>query len=298
MKHSSPSRSEPTPKTNKTLLLDRLVLVWNPPLVHVSFSGPPSRATLEKLGPPRLFRGERARHLTIPLDVRCHGALAGRLDIHLTYGYGRGAHHETVVALDPKTIAAALEPLGAALGAYYRATARMVTINELRREGYVVALLTEDAEAWLDERARANRWVQRVTESKLDKATEESLEFFDVEILNELRDDPRYQPTMAVREADGFTISVGYQSRGVGPDRPPGWYAMPIKNEFSRLMDDWAAVAVGPAFYESMLVIARELQAPMDVDALLADYARALSGETATAPSEGSPIGPLLGTLR
>jgi hypothetical protein len=273
------------PKSHKTLLFDELVLVWNPPYVHVSCAGPPSRETLEKLGPPRLLGGTRADHLTIPLEVRRRGPHAGRLNIHLTYGTGRDCPRVTVAALAPESIAPAIKPFEVALLRYYLSKVRLVTVDSLRRDGYVFTTLNAEAEAWLDERTEQRRWKERVTEKRLDRAMERAIAVRDVEILDELRDDLRLQPLAAVRQSDGFMISVGFQPNGLPPNRPPGWYAMPMNNGFAEVLDQAIGAALPPAFYDAAIEIVRELQAPANVDALIAGRARAQALRSPSASS-------------
>jgi hypothetical protein len=275
MKQTTPSRSK-MQRAHKTVLIEDLVLIWNPPLIHVGFSRP-SRETFEKLGPPRLFDGERAEHLTIPLVPMSYGPMAGRLHVHLTYGAGAERRHFTVAAIDPGAIDDALKPVGDALGVYYRRRARPVTIEGLRREGYVVGVLTDNAKDWLDNRACVTRWKERVTDARMLRAFDDGFEFLDVGVLEELRSDPRQHPAFAFREPDGFTISVGYQPHGVPPDNRPGWYALPADGGMRRVMDEALSGVLSTEVYDAFITIARELQAPMNIDAMLRGRARAAS---------------------
>jgi hypothetical protein len=183
----------------------------------------------------------------------------------------------TVAAVAPESIALAIKPFEAALYAYYSSKVQLVTIDSLRQDGYVLTTLHDEAEAWLDERIEQRRWKERITDSRLDRAMERATAVRDVEILNELRDDPRLQPVTAVRQSDGFMVPVGFQPNGLPPDRPPGWYAMPMDNGFSKILDKVFATALPPAFYDAAIEIVRELQAPADVDALIAGRTRALA---------------------
>jgi hypothetical protein len=86
-------------KRHITLFLGDLVVVINPPLVHLSIGGAPSRRTYERLGPKRLFGGKRAHHLTIPLEPMERGPDAGKFNVHLTYLDAGRSRHVTVAML-------------------------------------------------------------------------------------------------------------------------------------------------------------------------------------------------------
>jgi len=255
-----------------------LVVVLNPPLVHVSIASSPSRRTYERLGPPRLFRGDRAHHLTIPLEPRNRGPHAGKYDIHLTYHSGPRLHHETVAALAPGDIEAAFKPLTVALLSHYLRVARRVTIESLQHAGYLVMLPDDEAKAWLEEHATLRRWKLRITDAKLERMTER-FEWFDVSIIDELREMHEYKTLSLFCERDGSALTIGYQPNGLGPQHPPGWYAMPMDDDFRAILDETFLVALGPAFFEAALVIARELQAGVDIDALEAGLVRARCGQ-------------------
>jgi hypothetical protein len=219
----------------------------------------------------------RADHLTIPLEVLPHGPTAGRLNIHLTYGTRRESRRITVAALAPESIAPAIRPFEVAMLRYYLSKVRRVTVDGLRSAGYVLTTLNGAAEAWLDERVEQRRWTERLTDARLDRAVEQSIDVRDVGMLDELRGDARLQPVIAVRQSDGFTISVGFQPNGLPPNRTPGWYAMPMGDRFSRVIDKVIAATLPPAFYDAAIEIVRELQAPANVDALLAGRAQSLA---------------------
>lgn len=254
-------------KRHIELFLNGLVIVINPPFVHLSITGLPSKRTYERLGPPRLFRGERARHLTIPLEPYQWGKNAGKIDIHLTYLDGGRPRHVTIAMLTPQAIAASFKPIADALLDHYLRVVRRVTVEELRGQGYSVMLPTEEAEAWLDEHAEMRRWKLRLTDNTFERLTEH-VDLYDPEVMNELRDAPEWQTLTLIREFDAPGLSVGYQPRGLGPERPPGWYAMPLDDTIGTAVDAVSPTAFGPPVYEALIVIARELQAEIDVDAL------------------------------
>jgi hypothetical protein len=256
-------------KRHITLLLGELVVVINPPFIHLSTCAEPSRRALEKLGPPRLFRGKRARHVTIPLEPLDYGPDAGKFNIHLTYSDGRRDHHETVAMLTSEAIAAAFKPIADATLDQYLRVVQRVTIEQLRKDGYGVLLPSDEAEAWIDEHAEMRRWQLRVKKSTFQRMAEH-LEIYDPEIMDELRmvDEYKEMALTLVREGDEQALSVGFQPRGLGPERPPGWYATPVDHTIGDVMDAVAPASFGPAFYEALIVIARELQADLDIEAV------------------------------
>jgi hypothetical protein len=119
MKNSTPTSIVETQRYHLTLIAGDFALTLRPPLVIIRFDSPSCQEVLRRLGPPRLFHGMRADHLTIPLEpVKC-GPMAGLINIHLTYGAGRDSHHETVARLEPKGIEAAFRPFAQGLCSYF-----------------------------------------------------------------------------------------------------------------------------------------------------------------------------------
>ena len=57
-------------------------------------------------------------------------------------------------------------------------------------------------------------------------------------------------------------MSVGVPPNGLPPNRLPGWYAMPMGDRFSRVIDKVIAAALPPTFCDAAIEIVRELQAP------------------------------------
>jgi hypothetical protein len=216
--------------------------------------------------------------------------MAGLLNIHLTYGTGRDSHHETVARLDPQAIETAFRPFAHALWSYYIRSARRVTVEDLQREGYLVVLLSDDAKRWLDERTSPGRWTERLTSRRLARL-ESHLELFDAEIMEDLRQAGEHQPVTLMRESDGLAVSVGYQSAGLGPDHPPGWYSIPMVNGVLSAFDELLPTALGPGFYETLMVIARELQAGIDLDVTLRGLEKALKAKR-TGPASASSTDP------
>src|SRR5262245_48948944 len=129
MKNSTPTSSAVTQRLQFTVLAGNLALTLKPPFLIIRFGGPPRQDLLRHLGPPQLFQGKRADHLTIPLEPMKYGPLAGFINIHLTYGTGDDAHHETVARLKPEEIEAAFRPFAQSLSSYYIRSARRVTVE-------------------------------------------------------------------------------------------------------------------------------------------------------------------------
>src|SRR5665213_1221622 len=102
-----------------TLLKDgKQFLVTPPPRVRAARSG----------DRPRLYCGQKAAHLSIPLRDDPRGRYPGKLWVHLTYGDG---HHEEVAVLDPGKLAGVFKILGDALLERYREETFRVTPEEL-----------------------------------------------------------------------------------------------------------------------------------------------------------------------
>lgn len=287
MKNLTPLRNATAPKNRITLLVGKLAVTLNPPYLHIGFGGSPSQVTLRELGPPRLMGGLRANHLTIPFEAMKAGPLAGYINVHLTYRVGTESRHVTVAKISPEAIAVALKPFAEALGAYYLATARHVTLEELQRDGYKAVLFNASAERWLDERLSTPRWKERLTRSRLERIGTQ-LEFIDAELIEDMRLGHGYQTITFMRESDAFALSVGYQPLGLGPERPPGWYAMPLINGIEAIFDALLPCAFGVEFYDTLMMIGRELQADIDLDALRRGRARALEVTHARAGSTAS----------
>jgi hypothetical protein len=267
MKHDRNAIKEPPmPKQHIELFLDGIVLIINPPLLHVSFSRPQSPHARARLGPPRLFRGLRADHLTIPLEPLAHGPNRGKLNVHLTYGNGPDAHRETIALLSPTELVAAFKPASEEVLRFYLSIARPVTWQSLRNDGYSVLLPSEEAEAQLDERLARRRWRFRLTKQSF-QALISGFELYDPELLVELEGDAESRSLTVFNETTGDAYCIGYQSFGLGPDRPPGWYAIPLDDSVKRLMDGMIPQLLGPTGYETVRIIARELEADIDLDA-------------------------------
>lgn len=252
--------------TNITVLLDDLVVILNPPYLHLSVREP-SRRTYERLGPPRFFRGERAKHLTIPFEPLRRGPDAGRFNIHLTYPDGPRWHRVQVAAVAPGDVDAVFRPMAEALKDHYLQVVQPVTIDGLRRAGYEVLLPDDAVRAWIDEHAELRRWKLRVTDAKVERFADR-FEVFDVEVMDELREQAETGTIMLYRERDGAMLAVGYRKDGLGSDQPVGWFAMPVDDSFRRIIDRTLPTVLGAPFYERLLDIIRELQAEADIDAI------------------------------
>lgn len=250
-----------------------LVVIVRPPLIHLSVRTP-SRDTFNRLGPPQLFRGERAQHVTIPLEPKSHGPLVGRYDVHLTYQDGDRPHHHTVAALTPTDVEAAFRPIAVELARHYLRVVQRVTVEELRRDGFLAVLPSEELEVQADEHFSARRSRLRVTAASFRRLAEQ-FEFYEPEVLDDLTEDFERKAVFMYSEQSKTSIAVAYHADGFGPYHPPGWYAIPADGSFTAIVERAFLPALGPAFYDAMLLIARELQMGIDIDALELARARA-----------------------
>ena len=274
MPTTTPSRSDGTQKRRIELAFGPVTVVFNPPLIHVMVTEP-SRETFERLGPPRVFQGDRAQHLTIPLEPLPRGPTAGKLNIHLTYGAGSKSFRHTVALVAPDEVQAAIEPAAMALVRHFIRVTQRVMVEDLRAQGFWAVLPSETAEAWAIDHAERLRWKLRITEARLERAGQE-FEWYDLAVLDELRDDPNHKTVMLVDDSEQKALFVTYHSEGLGPTKPPGWYAFPLnENCFKGILDEAMVAALRPAFFEALLEIARELQADVDVTAIEQALARA-----------------------
>lgn len=276
MQNSTPTSNVETQRYHLTVLAGSFAVTIRPPLVHIAWSGSPCG----RFGPPQLFHGRRADHLTIPLAPMRDGPMAGLINIHLTYSTGRRRHHQTVAALAPQAIEAAFRPVVHGILSYYVRSARRVTVEDLQREGYRVLAFSNDAERWLDERTSPGRWRERLTNRKLE-GIEQHLELYDPQVLDDLHHSGGRQSAILVRETDGVALSVGYNPTGLGPDHPPGWYAVPVNRGIFGVFEELLSTAFGPELFDTLIVIARELQVGIDLDGVTRARTRALSAQSA-----------------
>lgn len=287
MQNSTPTSNVGTQRYHLTVLAGSLALTVRPPFIIVRASGAPCQDVLRRLGRPQRFHGQRADHLTIPLEPMGHGPMSGLINIHLTYGTGRERHHETVALLDPQDVEAAFRLLAHGVYSYYLRAARRVTPEDLRREGYVAVELSEDAQHWLEERTSSGRWEERITRRKLAQLGPH-IERRDAQIIEDLRRSGNSQPAFLIREADGTALSVGYLPNGLGPDHPAGWYAVPVNRGVLGVFEELLPTAFGPAFYDTLIEIARELQVGIDLDGVMRARAKALHAKREQPPSGSS----------
>lgn len=248
-------------------------LIVNPPFLHVAVTQP-SKETFECLGPPRFFNGERAQHLTIPLEPLQHGPNVGKYNVHLTYGAGGKSRRRTVALLAPTDLEQTFLPIAKALHQYALRAMRPVTIEGLRREGYVALLMSEHATRWADERMLSPRWKLRVTESKFMRALQE-YEVYEVDILDDLRDHIDQESVMVVGPKQDL-LAVNFRQEPWGPDHPRGWYVMRVEQDgFKSIIENEFFARLGQPFFDALIDIARELQADIDAEALLRARERA-----------------------
>jgi hypothetical protein len=268
--------SAAVPRLHIEFFVGDLVVIINPPYVHLAVARTSPR-TRQRLGPPRFFGGQRAQHLTIPLEPLSYGRDAGKFNIHLTYLAKPEPYRYPVVRLTPEEIEAKFRPLAAALLAHYARVVRQVTVEALRADGFVVIVPRENAPTWVDRKLNERRrWKIHVDDATIMRFAE-NFEFYDAAVLDDLAEESEDErdSVMLVNERDGAMFGLIYRPDGLGPDHPPGWYASPVNADFRTLIEEVFMVGLGPAFYERLIDVARELEAEVDLDAIERALARA-----------------------
>lgn len=265
--------------------LGPLCVILRPPLLHISVRGAPSAEIFKRLGPPCLYRGERADHLTIPLIPKEEGANAGKFNIHLTYVQGSHRRHVSVATLTPEQIDAALQPVAMELLELYVSAARRVTVDELRRDGFVVVLPSDELEENAERLLSAKRTELRLNQGSFARLAQ-NFECYEPEVLTDLVGGDPYKSIMATTEDGASTMFVRYRPNGLGQDSEPGWFAMPADLKFGDLLEKKFFLGLGPSFFDALVVVARELQLDIDVDKI--EHARACAAAASIPRSDST----------
>ncbi len=221
---------------------------------------------------PERHGGMRAEHLSLPLAPRRDPPNVGALNIHLTY---RDGHRETIATPTLEDLAAFSRELENALVDHLRQVGGRVTPEELVREGVEIFLPTSEARAWMRNVVEENflrpKRAYEVTATTFDRMREFESKYEPTSplALHHTRTDLRSElPYILGVHPEGFRLSLVYFPGWFDDDEGPGWIVTPWPLVTDEMLVGMVGRLLGPRFWETLFVAARELQADCDYEKL------------------------------
>lgn len=253
-----------------TFLIQNLAFTFRGDLII--FQPNPGRAERERarrrFGAPQIYRGQRADHLTIPLQPKRSGHDRGRINIHLTWSDGA---HWTVASLDPADLAMRAEQFGERFCVWMLDRVWPLDLEVAAAEGFFAMLPNEAAASSLQSFVVNPPRQFRARPKEIEDRALELLELFPPNAIDGrlVREMYGNAPVPLIRVI-GDQVETGrmvYYDEGLG-GQPAGWYRMPDDREITELCDEVIAEVLSPGVRELIHVVARELQVDLRLDRL------------------------------
>lgn len=218
---------------------------------------------------PRLHGGQRADHLSIPLEPRSKGKHAGRIWIHLKYPDG---HREEIATPSPEELQNFFARVQEYVEARFLRSVSRVIPTELSTKGYQLLVYDEDFIKVLDATFKTSKpTAYRVSRSRIDRMVDgawlvgtDVLEHLE---LDELPKEPLVAACFEEETSGAPNLFLKYYTQG--PDgNCPGWFAWPTTWLPQDFIAELLNQHVGAPIWEFLKTIANELGLDLDMTKL------------------------------